>query len=510
MAKGRMSRSLKHMPPGHHAARLQAVRENTPSSPAALPVSGQDQAQGHHSGPAPSVASVGDSWGGSSSVPSSAGGYLRHRHSTRWSLADSSAGADTGVRSPYPRLAIAAVVALLVLLLLVIYKWLSLGAQAATLPAAEVTANQEKVDNNPYLLPPGAAASGFTCEMSGGLPVYGVRYVPHLIGEPYPEPAEPPSGSYSEAYRNLHRRDLPLIGDHLGANALSLSQWPTDGQVDSGFFRTMVEAKLCKAVPTFHLAKYYAEALREGKASPRTDSRSPLAADFIRFGDSVRPEVLENVSVVAWTVDLTLDLGRLLPLVSEDCAYSHMTRDSGFQRWIELLHAVQRWVHPAKGEGRSAAPALRKVPLLVPLDLSRISWTEPGFRSKLKTFLRCMGTGYEEGGWSTLFAQKGATGARWLLSFSLPSEDASAAYNFHDHLDNIAEELQHRHIRAVVMLGMQALKRSSGMNPANSISYIEDFEVSSRRYRPSMDDYERVNKAHKNLDGLLFDEWMDA
>lgn len=83
-----------------------------------------------------------------------------------------------------------------------------------------------------------------------GLPVRGVLYVPHLVGEPFPNPETDPIDYYTNIYSGMHQRDLPLIGGHVGADTLSLRPWTTespDGQRD-GFFEEMAAAGICKVL----------------------------------------------------------------------------------------------------------------------------------------------------------------------------------------------------------------------------------------------------------------------
>jgi len=354
---------------------------------------------------------------------------------------------------------------------------------------------------------------GMCANVSRGLPVYGVRYLPHLVGEPYPHPESKPQSLYSPEFQDIHARDLPLIGEHLAANALTLAPWPTDraDKQHTGFFSEMANSGLCKVIPTFHLAKYHADMLRADLRAPRTDSHSAIAVDFMRFGGSVDSRAMGDVEVVAWTVDMSLDLERLLPLVGDRCEFSRMTQDTTFTNYMRLMDALQHWVHPTQAGARSAAQALRQVPLLIPLDLSRVSWTEPAFHTKLRKFLQCMSTSYEEGGWSTLFAQNGqenVTKTRWLLSFALPTQDQAVAYNFHEQLNEVAEELSERGLRAIIMVGSQALEMGATA-PINSATMQEDYNLANARYKDPLDDYTRVMEQYGNLDGFMYDEWVD-
>ncbi|CAE7264990.1 tetA [Symbiodinium pilosum] len=82
-----------------------------------------------------------------------------------------------------------------------------------------------------------------------------------------------------------------------------------------------------------------------------------------------------------------------------------------------MLEVIVAWVRQ-QGIAGSAAPALREVPLLVPLDLSQIDWTQRSVEAKLMTLLQCM----EQ--WSSpVFGQfEDIPRTRWLLSFALPYE----------------------------------------------------------------------------------------
>jgi len=342
-----------------------------------------------------------------------------------------------------------------------------------------------------------------------GFPVRGLRYIPHLVGEPYPHPESEPWGYYTEAYSSMHKRDLPLIGARTGADTLSLRPWPTSGSHGErdAFFDEMRRSGICKVIPTFHLAKYYADMVMSGQTEPRTDPRSHLAVDFVRFGASVQEELLKGVEMVAWTVDLSLDLSALLPIVGSTCDYSKVSEVASFQRYMKLMHAIQDWVHFEGSAVSAVAPSLENVSFLVPMDISRVSWSEPLFAKKLDVLLRCLSTPFEEGGWSSIF---GPGNTRWLLSFQLPVHQ-EATYNFRAQLQDIARSIA-RHPkyggRAVVMVGTQALRPGSG-NPINSVNLVEDFGVDNSRYVNPYLDYESVSNETGSLDGFIFDEWAD-
>jgi len=354
-----------------------------------------------------------------------------------------------------------------------------------------------------------------TSSSGGGFPVHGVRYVPHLVGEPYPHPEAAPLNYYGEVYAQMHRRDLPLIGAQVGADTLSLRPWPTEGPAveRESFFDEMSSSGMCKVIPTFHLSKFYSDMLVQGASQPRTDPSSAFAVEFERFAASVKQELLGGVEMVAWTVDLSLDLHDLLPMGVGECEYSTITEDETFSKYTLMLHALHRWVHPT-GAGRNGVPALASVPFLLPLDLSRVAWSDPASRQQLSAFMRCMETSRAEGGWSELFSDPfrpaSPPSSRWLLSFA-EHVDQIGTYGFKDQLLNVSMELRSHSaegFRAVVMTGAQALKRGSS-NPISSVSLVEDMSANSRRYSDQYADYQAVQLETQNLDGFIYDEWMD-
>lgn len=133
-----------------------------------------------------------------------------------------------------------------------------------------------------------------------------------------------------------------------------------------------------------------------------------------------------------------------------------------------------------------------KASFLVPLDLSRVPWTEPFFQKKLGIFLKCMSQSEASGGWSPLFSDTGlretARNTRWLLSFSMPM-DQMAKYNFRDQLLNISRGMNQYGdgVRAVIMVGTQALTRGCS-NPINSVNLAEDFDSHTTRYLSAYED----------------------
>jgi len=350
-----------------------------------------------------------------------------------------------------------------------------------------------------------------TCAATAaGLPVYGVHYVPHLVGEPYPKPDSKPLEYYGSAYHQFHRRDLPLIGNGLAATALSLRPWPVEkgGRSDLGdFFSEMSRSGVCKLIPSFHLAKYYADMLKQGKSQPNTDTSSAFSKDFVRFGGSVSPEHVQGVEVVAWSVDLSPDLEALLPLVTTSC--DEEPKDESYTKYKLLLEALHRWVDQ-RGPAGPAAPALTQVPLLVPLDLSRVPWSLPQVENKLRMFMHCMATS-----WTGIFDERPTNAsARWLLAFSVPwsndSDGGLAAY-FEGLLESILGALDADNQRAVVMLGAQALRP----DPANANALVADYGSEQQPARQQLilkaafESYKEKAASYGKLDGFILDEWMD-
>eukprot|EP00931_Biecheleriopsis_adriatica_P075897 TRINITY_DN4966_c0_g1_i1.p1 TRINITY_DN4966_c0_g1~~TRINITY_DN4966_c0_g1_i1.p1 ORF type:complete len:2275 (-),score=375.89 TRINITY_DN4966_c0_g1_i1:31-6855(-) len=351
-----------------------------------------------------------------------------------------------------------------------------------------------------------------------GLPIRGIQYVPHLVGEPYPFPDSDPQGYYSSIYSTLHERDLPLIGQMLQADTLRIRPWPLEAsnrnEAHTNFLNTMKEQGICKLVPTFHLAKYYAEMLKQGKTAPETDSSSHLSSDFVRFGGTVDVNVLRDVEIVGWSVDLSLDLFKLLPLVQSDCKFE--PKDDSYFMWKSMLQVLVQWVRQ-QGPAGSAAPALKEVPLLVPLDLSQIDWTQSAVRTKLVTLLECMGQ------WNApVFGDfPDIPRSRWLLSFAIPYESESEECNdkqdglrcfpFKALLMQLATQLNVHNTNAVIMVGTQALTP----DPVNNPNPVQDYGskaqppqqqiVLQRAYQQ----YLEVNASQGNLDGFILDEWQD-
>ncbi|CAE7873596.1 TTC28 [Symbiodinium sp. KB8] len=270
-----------------------------------------------------------------------------------------------------------------------------------------------------------------------------------------------------------------------------------------------VQGGICKLVPTFHLAKHYAEMLKQGKTSPETNSDSHLATDFIRFGGTVDGNVLEEIEMVGWSLDLSLDLFKLLPLVRTDCTLE--PKDESYSMYKSMLEVIVAWVRQ-QGIAGSAAPALREVPLLVPLDLSQIDWTQRMVEAKLITLLQCM----EQ--WSSpVFGQfQDIPRTRWLLSFALPYEmeyeDCQGEQNlrcfpFETLLSQLATRLSQTNTSAVIMVGTQALKP----DPSNNPNPVQDYGTETEPARQQLvlqnayESYLRVKETHGNLDGFILE-----
>lgn len=350
-----------------------------------------------------------------------------------------------------------------------------------------------------------------------GLPIRAVQYVPHLVGEPFPFPESDPQGYYKSVFQKLHQRDLPLIGNAMQADTLRIRPWPlaprNRNEAHAPFLELMRQQGICKLVPTFHLAKHYAEMLKQGKTSPETNSDSHLATDFIRFGGTVDGNVLEEIEMVGWSLDLSLDLFKLLPLVRTDCTLE--PKDESYSMYKSMLEVIVAWVRQ-QGIAGSAAPALREVPLLVPLDLSQIDWTQRMVEAKLMTLLQCM----EQ--WSSpVFGQfQDIPRTRWLLSFALPYEmeyeDCQGEQNlrcfpFETLLSQLATRLSQTNTSAVIMVGTQALKP----DPSNNPNPVQDYGTETEPARQQLvlqnayESYLRVKETHGNLDGFILDEWQD-
>lgn len=349
-----------------------------------------------------------------------------------------------------------------------------------------------------------------------GLPIRAVQYVPHLVGEPFPFPESNPQGYYSSVFQTLHQRDLPLIGNVLQADTLRIRPWPLESnnriEAHSHFLNLMRSQGICKLVPTFPLAKHYAEMLKQGKRSPETNSDSHLATDFVRFGGTVQGTLQEEIEIVGWSLDLSLDLFHLLPLVQSDCKLE--PKDESYSMYKSMLEVMVAWVRQ-RGSVGSVAPALRKVPLLVPLDLSQIDWTQHAVETKLSTLLECMDQ------WSApVFGQlDDMPRTRWLLSFSLPYELEFSdcrrpnlrCFPFETLLHQLATRLTQSNTSAVIMVGTQSLKP----DPSNNPNPVQDYGNETHAPRQQVvlqkayESYQRVNDSLHNLDGFILDEWQD-
>lgn len=369
----------------------------------------------------------------------------------------------------------------------------------------------------------GTAPSSAPCLGEAAFPLRGVRYAPHMIGEPYPLPNAEPPDFYGKGYSQLHRRDLSMIGGILGADTLVLRPWPTggDGQADrQAFFGQMRREGICNMIPTFQASRHFADMIEQGIDKPDTDPNGALVVDFLHFGASLQKDALSGVSAVAWTIDLSLDLAELLPMVGESCLLSSFDRSLNFQRYMALLEVLGELVF-REGSGESLAPALQDIPFLLPLDIAQAHLAGELSWERLEVLLDCMSTDDGSGGWSPLanfsafsngssralaIAEQRLPQVQWLLSFAVPFGQSPLV--FHEQLLSIMASIKDHAAGAVIMVGTQALRRVAG-NPANGANLIEDFNSSGIRQSSLFSYYEEARAVHANLHGFIYDEWMD-
>jgi len=344
------------------------------------------------------------------------------------------------------------------------------------------------------------ATSGGVCAAGGdSFPIKGVQYVPHIVGEPYPHPGGSPDNVYAKQFRLLYERDMPLIRQ-LGADTLRLRPWDGSEGDREHLFQTMAQHGICKLIPTFQMAKHYVTMINQGEEMPDTGSSSALHKEFTRFAARMFPQKLDGLNVVAWTVDMSLDLSDLIPLVSTCIVVPPPSTEAGrnFNRYVALLTALVNWVQSQAG---SIAPSLEKAPLLIPLDVSRLPMTSDYLKS-IATFLECMPK------WAPrLFEGTGGAETRWLLSFALPQNDGEG-YPFKELLAAMGRRLHMEKKRAIVMVGTQALAR----DPTNPNSLIDDLgetapPAQQQLLQDTLTDFDAASSTA--YDGFLLDEWSD-
>jgi len=90
----------------------------------------------------------------------------------------------------------------------------------------------------------------------------------------------------------------------------------------------------------------------------------------------------------------------------------------------------------------------------------------------------------------------------------LPTESQAATYNFQSVLSEVARTLLAEDLRAVIMVGTAALIEG-GAGTINSATLQEDFNTNNARYAGPLADYDQVRRRYDNLDGFLYDEWVD-
>lgn len=333
-----------------------------------------------------------------------------------------------------------------------------------------------------------------------------VYYVPHVVGEPYPSPDADPIGFYGSNYRHFHKRDLHLISKNLGANAVFLRPWrvKNDQQTQAGFLSDMLQAGLCKLIPTFHLAKFYADMIKSTAMDPDGATSSPLAQDFVRFAAALTPKSLRGVELPAWSVDLSLDLKALLPEIatlSATCS-EEPSASASFHRYKALLQVLVQWVR-GEGASTSSAPHFQQVPFLVPLDTSQVDLSDELTRQRLLQLLTCSSVWLPE-----VFGPSSPAG-RWLLAFAMPF---AAVSDFESSLMSLMVKLAALGVRAVIMVGAQALLPDPVQgkpNPIEARSFEATPESQQDALRMAWASYSKVKGLTGNLDGFILDEWAD-
>jgi len=365
-----------------------------------------------------------------------------------------------------------------------------------------------------------------------GFPLCGVQYAPHLVGSPEAAVDGDVLDVYQRAYRWLHRRDLPLISN-LGADTIRLRPWNVDVyganphhavQGRSDFFNAVKSsAKVRKVIPTFQLSRHYAQILQNDgdRLQPVSGKDSFFQQEFQRFSRSVADIIgTPPLELTAWSVDLSLDLDDLVDLTKKGTATCTTENEplwnTNYQRYKNLLLFLLRWVHHDAAYGE-----LKDVPLLLPLDISRLPRTAD--IQQLKGFLDCMsvwgGSGSDSSWHPPLFNQSN----RWLWSFSIPMmNDPSKDYatfvkaEFIEQLQTLVRCPDTKcPAAAVVMVGTSAVVRDP--NSPNMI--IEDYGADDNNSRPaltyilqeSVNQYRklRLSQSSVRLDGFIVDEWQD-
>lgn len=361
--------------------------------------------------------------------------------------------------------------------------------------------------------------------------VKGVQYVPHLIGEPYPVVDGDIDDVYQRAYGNLHRRDLKLIAG-LGADTIRVRPWNVDINSENpqhavqrrkDFFTAVHEVGIKKVIPTFQLSRHYADMLEKGAYEPDVSDSSFIQQSFRHFAASVADITSNNLKMAAWSVDLTLDLDELPVGPSKTCAGTEPMSWEAYKRWKNLLQELVK--RATKGDDYLE---LKDIPLLVPLDISRLSSKNPDPRKDLKWFVDCMKTwaGSEQGAtWNTPLFNPSTditrSSNRWLWSFSLPMKsdseevDAYVKASLMDRLNDLLcdEAKPSSKVGVVLMVGNAAVLESPGGGGP-----IEDYNSTSNSQtmqwqilKESLKQYNNAKKASCEglLNGFLVDEWQD-
>lgn len=363
----------------------------------------------------------------------------------------------------------------------------------------------------------GAIAARAIAEMSAcsdkpGFPICGVQYVPHIVGDPFPLVADPTNDPYQYVYSHMHNRDLPLIRQ-LGSNAIRVAPWNNAvtgenqrHQVYSRreFFDAVRKSGIKKIIPTFQLSKHFWDMVQDNMMDPDASQGSFFSDNFLHFvGTLAKSEVGEDVSIVAWSLDLSLDLSDFLSdlAVSSECNSREPENDS-YKRYRSLIVALLGWLKSP------SFAQLHSVPLLVPMDLTRGDFS-PDSLPKARLFMQCFeqwSAAWNNGGLH--FGSTPESQVRWFwnIALPLPSVKVEVSNFVKDHFETPMRSLLAGGLtgRMVVMLAAQALAMDEN-------EVLEEFGPHTQQHllhKAAIGSY-NILRENEPLDGIILDEWMD-